>query len=83
MPLGIFGPSTFDERGLLGVAFHPNYEQNGLFYTYTSEPDAGPPTFPTTLPPRRTPDHQNVVAEWQALNPGNPARASTRQAGAS
>ena len=23
--LGVCGPNTFDERGLLGVAFHPNY----------------------------------------------------------
>ena len=34
--LGVCGPNTFDERGLLGVAFHPNYQHNGLLYTYTS-----------------------------------------------
>ncbi len=34
--LGISGPGSFDERGLLGVAFHPDYASNGLFYTYTS-----------------------------------------------
>ena len=38
MTLGVCGLDTFDERGLLGVAFHPNYQQNGLLYTYTSEP---------------------------------------------
>ena len=28
------------ERGLLGLAFHPNYDQNGLFYVdYTAQPD--------------------------------------------
>jgi uncharacterized repeat protein (TIGR01451 family) len=28
------------ERGLLGLAFHPNYEQNGYFYVnYTRQPD--------------------------------------------
>ncbi len=71
--LGVLGPNTFDERGLLGVAFHPNYATNGKLYTYTSEPNAGPPTFPTTLPPASTPDHQNVIAEWTAVSPGNPA----------
>jgi glucose/arabinose dehydrogenase len=71
--LGVLGPNTFDERGLLGLAFHPNYQQNGLLYTYTSEPTAGLPTFPTTIPMGSTPDHQNVVAEWQAVNPANPA----------
>ncbi len=28
----------FDERGLLGLAFHPDYESNGLFYVYYSAP---------------------------------------------
>jgi glucose/arabinose dehydrogenase len=38
----------FDERGLLGVAFHPNYASNGrLFIYYNAPPNAGGPT-PTT-----------------------------------
>ena len=28
----------YDERGLLGLAFHPDYAQNGLFYVYYSAP---------------------------------------------
>jgi glucose/arabinose dehydrogenase len=34
----VAGPtSTFDERGLLGLAFHPNYASNGYFYVnYTN-----------------------------------------------
>jgi glucose/arabinose dehydrogenase len=71
--LGILGPNTFDERGLLGVAFHPDYQHNGRLYTYTSEPNQGPPTFPTTLPAGVAADHQNVVAEWIVPDPGNPA----------
>ena len=71
--LGVLGPNTFDERGFLGVAFHPDFQNNGLLYTYTSEPNAGAPTFPTTIPAGSTPDHQNVVAEWEAVNPANPA----------
>ena len=28
------GTSTSDERGLLGLAFHPDYQDNGYFYVY-------------------------------------------------
>jgi glucose/arabinose dehydrogenase len=28
------GTSEFDERGLLGLAFHPDYDNNGFFYVY-------------------------------------------------
>jgi glucose/arabinose dehydrogenase len=28
----------YDERGLLGLAFHPDYAENGLFYVYYSAP---------------------------------------------
>src|SRR5438067_5088316 len=31
-------PSNYDERGLLGIAFHPEFRYNGLFYTFTSQP---------------------------------------------
>jgi glucose/arabinose dehydrogenase len=35
----------YDERGLLGLAFHPNYSSNGKFYVfYTAPPPAGGPT---------------------------------------
>jgi len=73
--LGVCGPNSFDERGLLGVAFHPNYQQNGLLYTYTSEPNTAPATLPTFIP--GIPDHQNVIAEWRVPNPGNPASVPT------
>lgn len=34
----------YDERGLLGFAFHPNYKNNGKFYLfYTAPPNAGGP----------------------------------------
>jgi glucose/arabinose dehydrogenase len=62
--LGVLGPDTFDERGLLGLAFHPNFQSNGKFYTYMSVPAKGMPTLPSTLPAGTAPDHQNVVAEW-------------------
>ncbi len=77
VPVGILGPGSFDERGLLGLAFHPRYRTNGKFYLYTSEPVAGAPTFPTTLPAGATADHQNVVSEWRANSPGDPAAGAT------
>ena len=63
--------SGFDERGLLGFAFHPNYAENGLFYTYTSEPLGSEPHF-TTLDagtPRDPEASLSVVREWQAAEP--------------
>lgn len=30
--------SGYDEKGLLGLAFHPNYAENGKFYVYYSAP---------------------------------------------
>ena len=45
------GPTfDFDERGLLGAAFHPEFASNGKFYTLTSEAIDGPADFSVTLP---------------------------------
>ena len=70
--LGAFGPGSFDERGLLGVAFHPDFAENGLLYTYTSEPVAGDADF-STLPEGEAANHQSVVSEWQLPEPCNPS----------
>ncbi|MEJ2702618.1 MAG: hypothetical protein P8Z79_09270 [Sedimentisphaerales bacterium] len=56
--LGSFDVNDFDERGFLGLAFHPDFAdptRPGFqrFYTYTSEPVAGPTDFTLDLPPRR------------------------------
>jgi len=69
--LGAFGPGSFDERGFLGVAFHPDYLSNGLLYTYTSEPTAGPADF-STMPVGTPPNHQSAIAEWRVPNPADP-----------
>jgi glucose/arabinose dehydrogenase len=71
VPLGAFGPGTYDERGFLGFAFHPDYATNGLLYTFTSEPVAGPADY-STLPVGATADCQSVITEWHVNDPGNP-----------
>jgi len=50
--LGALRSNSFDERGLLGLACHPDVQQNGRFHTYMSVPTNGSPT----LQPRRAPD---------------------------
>lgn len=64
--LGVF--RGYDERGLLGIAFHPEFEENGLLYTFTSEPVAGPADF-STLPPGVAANCQSVVTEWAVRDP--------------
>lgn len=71
-PLGILGSfdvNDFDERGLLGLAFHPEFAHSGTpgyhkVYTYTSEPVDGLADFTVDLPPDQI-DHQSVITEWQ------------------
>jgi len=67
VPLGLFG-IHYDERGLLGLAFHPDFRKNGLLYTYTSEPASAPADF-TTLPAGVAADCHSVVAEWRVADP--------------
>jgi glucose/arabinose dehydrogenase len=53
------------ELGLLGVAFHPNYRQNGRFYVaYTRGAGA--------------PDLESVVSEFRRTSPGKAAPSSER-----
>ena len=61
-------PGGYDERGLLGFAFHPDYENNGRVYIYTSEPPSGVADF-STLSQGELADHQSVVTELTILNP--------------
>jgi plastocyanin len=65
---------AYDERGLLGLAFHPDFNNPSAvgyhkIYTYTSEPVSVPADF--TVPDLHPFDCQSVIAEWQvsASNP--------------
>ncbi len=71
VPLGVFGPGSFDERGFLGVAFDRDYEDNGHLYTYTSEPVDGVADF-STMPAGAAADHQSVISRWTSTDPGDP-----------
>jgi len=86
---GFFGSqdvNDFDERGFLGLAFHPDFadpQSPGYqkIYTYTSEMNELPANFTTEpLPADVVFDHQSVIAEWtvDAQNP-NAIDISTRR----
>jgi glucose/arabinose dehydrogenase len=65
-------PNFYDERGLLGLAFHPDFQANGLFYTFTSQPASGRADF-STQPQGVAPNCQSVITEWRLGTVGNPA----------
>jgi autotransporter-associated beta strand protein len=73
----ILGGSSNDERGLLGIAFSPNFYApagtagSGKFYTYTSEPKVGNADFSQPEIGLAGGDHQGVLREW-SVNPNNP-----------
>jgi uncharacterized protein (TIGR03118 family) len=62
---------NYDERGLLGLATHPDFVHHPLVYTYTSEPIAGTADFVNVMPEGVTNNHQSVLAEWR-IDPANP-----------
>ncbi|HNZ83121.1 MAG TPA: PQQ-dependent sugar dehydrogenase [Sedimentibacter sp.] len=83
----------YDERGLLGLAFHPNFYLNGLFYLhYSAAGTQGPgalsgsfqpnPCDPETLNLRWTNrdtqyDHIDTVEEWSLQSNGQAQKRRT------
>jgi len=61
------GASGYDERGLLGLAFHPDFRRNGLFYTFSSQNVKGKADF-STVPAGVAPNCQSVITEWRVAN---------------
>jgi len=63
---GLLG--AYDEKGLLGLAFHPDFAENGQFYIYYSAPKTGEGI-----------DHQSVISEFMVSSGDeNLADASAR-----
>jgi glucose/arabinose dehydrogenase len=55
----------FDERGVLGLAFHPDYENNGRFFVRYSAPREGDPDEPCNDPDGFIVGcHKEVLAEY-------------------
>ncbi|MBZ5753589.1 PQQ-dependent sugar dehydrogenase [Metabacillus rhizolycopersici] len=83
----------YDERGLLGLAFHPEFYYNGLFYLYysvagTQGPGALPESFsPNPCDPRTLNlrwinretqyDHIDTMEEWILPSNGRPQKRRT------
>lgn len=62
-----------DECGLLGVAFHPAFSQNGFFYvSYTRKPDGATVIARFHVPPG-TPDVADPASELQLLTMSQPS----------
>ena len=61
--------TKFDERGLLGLAFHPNYQNNGLFYTYQSEPLRAGQDSQVNYPIAANSGGRSMIVEYRAANP--------------
>src|SRR5262249_28781803 len=57
---------AYSEKGLLGLAFHPDYKTNGRFFIYYSAPASG-----------KDVDHKSIVAEYK-VSAGNPDVADTK-----
>jgi glucose/arabinose dehydrogenase len=68
--------SDFDERGLLGITFHPNFKNNGRFYvSYSAHLD-----FQDDLGKEFWWDHTNVVSEFKvSADDPNVADASSER----
>ncbi len=63
---------AFDERGLLGMAFHPNFAANGLFYvTYSAKPRPGSPFTGETASTRRVSEFKVSAADPNRAEPSS------------
>ncbi|MCF8245316.1 MAG: PQQ-dependent sugar dehydrogenase [Saprospiraceae bacterium] len=61
-----------NEQGLLGLAFHPNYQQNGLFYVFYNEIGTGKCIISRFLRSLANPDQANSISEGILLTFDHP-----------
>jgi hypothetical protein len=70
------------ESGLIGFCFHPEFADNGLFYTVHVEHVMGNPNEVDFIPPGYTHEdvtHHNVITEWRASDPSAATFSGTRR----
>jgi len=70
------------ESGFVGFDFHPEFADNGLFYTVHGEYAMGNPKPLDFIPPGYTEadvTHHNVITEWRASNPAASAFEGARR----
>ena len=70
------------QSGFIGFEFHPEFAQNGLFYTTHAERAIANPATPNFFPPGYTQANVNfhsVVTEWRARNPSASVFEGTRR----
>lgn len=68
IPLGAFQACGYDERGLIGITFHPQFATNGRLYVHTSQPASLDADF-STLGVGEIINHQSVISELRVANP--------------
>jgi glucose/arabinose dehydrogenase len=73
----------FDERGLLGFAFDPDFKTGGKpgyrrVFTFTSEPAGAQSDYPI-VHGDAPPDHQSVIASWLVTEDGSKVDPASRK----
>jgi glucose/arabinose dehydrogenase len=69
--LTVAGLSFGGERGLLGLAFHPDYAHNGYFYIYLSDTGSTNSVWRYHVPPA-TPNVADLASKTVVLSMGDP-----------
>jgi len=70
------------ESGFIGFVFHPEFAQNGLFYTVHAERGPGNPKTPNFIPPGfelKDVTYHNIITEWHATSPSANVFQGTRR----
>ena len=70
------------QSGFIGFGFHPEFSQNGLFYTAHAEIGMANPAIPHFIPPGFSRDdvtYHSVITEWRATEPAADEFEGTRR----